>query len=141
MPTLPLLAIELPRIRLSVSRCPIEIPADRARTIVLFSARPNRTPQQKKMPISVALDAILADDRPLRARAGVQPQTCMVVAVAILDLDVVADLPTDAVAVVVPRDHAGGWSRPCNPAGRCSRRSCRRGFRCWSCCRRERDPR
>ena len=34
-----------------------------------------------------------------------QPQTFMVVAVAILNSHVVAYLPTDTVAVVVPRDH------------------------------------
>ncbi len=33
-----------------------------------------------------------------------EAQSGMVVAVAILDADVVTDLPTDAVAMVVPRD-------------------------------------
>ena len=51
MPTLPLPVMVLSRIKLSVSRCPIAMPDSRAAMIVLFSARPNRTPQQKKMPI------------------------------------------------------------------------------------------
>ena len=43
---------------------------------------------------------------PLRARAGVDAEVGVVVAVAVLDHDVVADLEADAVAVVVPRRHA-----------------------------------
>src|SRR5262249_34273908 len=55
----------------------------------------------------VPLQAIAADQGPLRARAGVDAEVGVVVAVAALDYHVVADLETDAVAVVVPgRDAA-----------------------------------
>ena len=53
----------------------------------------------------VAVQPIAADDRPLRAGAGMQTQPGVVVAVAVFHHDVVADLPTDAVAVVVAGRH------------------------------------
>src|SRR5262249_20599561 len=54
----------------------------------------------------IAGHLVAADDRALRARAGVQPQAGVVVAVTALDDDVMADLPAEAAAVVVPRGHA-----------------------------------
>ena len=49
----------------------------------------------------VADEPIVADDRPLRARAGMQAELGIVGAEAVFDDDVMADLPADAVAVVV----------------------------------------
>ena len=56
--------------------------------------------------MSLPLQLVVADDRPLRAGAGVQAEAGVVVAVAVLDDHVVADLPADAVAVVVAGRHA-----------------------------------
>ena len=57
----------------------------------------------------IAFDLITADYRPLRPGTGVQTEAGVIVAVAILDQDIVADLPTDAVAVVIAgRDAANG---------------------------------
>src|SRR5437868_2749726 len=52
----------------------------------------------------VALGAIRADDRALGTRAGVKTESLVVMAVAVLNDHVVADLPTDAVPLVIPRD-------------------------------------
>src|SRR5262249_49082838 len=59
----------------------------------------------------VAPQPVAPDDRPLRAGPRVQAQAGVVVAVAALHDDVVADLPADAVAVVLagrdlPQGHA-----------------------------------
>src|SRR5262249_55429005 len=52
----------------------------------------------------VATQLVAANDRPLRTRSGMQAETGVVVTVALLDDDIVTDLPADAVAVVL----AGG---------------------------------
>src|SRR5262249_9773278 len=70
--------------------------------VVLGQAEPH-TPAEEDADL-VALGAVRADDRPLRARAGVESEPLVVVTVAVLDQDVVADLPTDPIAVVIPRD-------------------------------------
>src|SRR5262249_61992170 len=54
----------------------------------------------------VVSELVVADHGPLRAGAGVQSESCVAGAGAILDRHVVADLPTDAVAVVVLGHHA-----------------------------------
>ena len=63
----------------------------------------------------VALEPVAAHDRPLRAGTGMQAEVRVVVAVAVLDDDVVADLPTDAVAVVVARGDAADGVCGCSP--------------------------
>ncbi len=60
----------------------------------------------------VALQPVGPDDRPLRPGAGVQAEPGVVVAVAVLDPHVVADLPADAVAVVVAGRHAAQGDPP-----------------------------
>jgi len=53
----------------------------------------------------------------------------VVVAVAVFDGDVVADLEADAVAVVLAGFDAADGVAVAVPAGRSRRRSCRSGFR------------
>ena len=50
-----------------------------------------------------AFEFVPPHDGPLRTRTRVQAQPRVIVAVTVLDRHVVADLPTDAVAVVIPR--------------------------------------
>ena len=51
-------------------------------------------------------DPVVAHQGALRTRTRVQTQVLVVVAVAVLHDDIVGDLPTDAVPVVVARFHA-----------------------------------
>src|SRR5262249_39420396 len=53
----------------------------------------------------VPLQFVVANDGTLRTRAGMQAQTGVVVRMAIFDRRVMADLPTDAVAVVIAGGH------------------------------------
>ena len=72
--------------------------------LVLLRQRPFHAPA-KEQPLIVAGHVISTDNGPLRPGPGMKPQASMVMAVAVLHQDVMTDLPTNAVAVVVARGH------------------------------------
>src|SRR6185369_15434204 len=72
--------------------------------LVVFRQAILHTPAEED-PDIVPLDAAVANNRPLRTGTRMQAQTGMVFRNAVLDEHIMANLPTDAVAVVVARLH------------------------------------
>ena len=101
---------------------------------VLFRQAPADAPAQEKTQVVVD-HAISANDGALGAGARVEPEPGVVVAVAVFRQHVVANLPAQAVAVVVARGQGCAGSCGCSPATRRSRHNCHPGWCCWLCCR------
>jgi hypothetical protein len=74
--------------------------------------------------LTVSFKAVSANDRPLRTRSGMDAKVRVVMAVTILDHNIMADLKADTVAVVVSCFTLRKRT-DCNPAERRSLRSCR----------------
>ncbi len=77
-PILPLLVIRLLRITLSVSQWPIETPSAVGVDRVALG-QPYLTPQHQNRPRLLRLDAVVANQRPLGAGAGVHAEVRVVV--------------------------------------------------------------
>src|SRR6516164_7847322 len=72
---------------------------------VFFRQAEFDAPAEEK-PDIVVLDPIVADDGPLRTRSRMHAEPGVIVTVAVLGSHVVANLPANAVAVVVAGGHA-----------------------------------